>query len=440
MNTLKRLSSIMTILVLIAVMTPLTAQSQQEAKPAAPAAIAFWVAPDYNEAARDYQRGEIVAWGEEHGFEVSISEFGWQDLYTKVKAALAAENEPDLANEVDANTYFLALNAGRLHALDDMLDDLKALGTEFIPDYYASAKTADGHYYQFRDRISPELFFLRTDKIASVGYSKIDTLDQFKDAAIKMNDPANNFYGSGMTLGGDMDAEKTFRAFWWNMGGKLVEADGKTVALNSPATIAMIEYFKELYDKNVNPQDAVGWGGADNNKAYLEGRIGATINTGSILTAMRNENPELLKNSAVTLPPGGAGGRSTFISALSSGGIMIFKSTKNVQACKDLLIHIMKPDTISKYFELANGGWVPTMIVAQNLDIWNDPYNKAFIDGVNNSHAPGWPGSSSLPAEEILGTKLLTTNLLGRVLVGGWTPAKAAAETERLVSDIYAKY
>ena len=81
-------------------------------------------------------------------------------------------------------------------------------------------------------------------------------------------------------------------AFWypylWSWGGKEVEADGKTVALNSKETIESVKFavpfWKECYDSG-----ALSWDDAGNNRAFLSNTISSTNNGASIYLLARSK-------------------------------------------------------------------------------------------------------------------------------------------------------
>jgi len=74
-------------------------------------------------------------------------------------------------------------------------------------------------------------------------------------------------------------------AFWypylWSWGGKEVEADGKTVVLNSPGTIESVKFAVGLW-KDACDEGAFAWDDSGNNRAFLAGTISATNNGASI--------------------------------------------------------------------------------------------------------------------------------------------------------------
>ena len=59
------------------------------------------------------------------------------------------------------------------------------------------------------------------------------------------------------------------------MGGKEVEADGKTVALNSKETIESIKFAVALWKETMD-EGGLAWDDTNNNRAFLSGTVSAT--------------------------------------------------------------------------------------------------------------------------------------------------------------------
>ena len=75
----------------------------------------------------------------------------------------------------------------------------------------------------------------------------------------------------------------------WSFGGRMVDENDKVV-INSPETIAALEYAKELYKSFV--PGTLSWLDPSNNKAFLDGQISWTIKGISIYYAATNSQDE----------------------------------------------------------------------------------------------------------------------------------------------------
>src|SRR5262249_53132465 len=83
---------------------------------------------------------------------------------------------------------------------------------------------------------------------------------------------------AGHTFG---DAPGWWYPFLWSFGGKEVEADGKTVALNTKETVESIKYAVALW-KDAMGDGGLAWDDTNNNRAFRSGTISATNNGASI--------------------------------------------------------------------------------------------------------------------------------------------------------------
>ncbi|HZC02697.1 MAG TPA: extracellular solute-binding protein, partial [Gammaproteobacteria bacterium] len=75
----------------------------------------------------------------------------------------------------------------------------------------------------------------------------------------------------GIAISHCTDANTTFWSILWCYGGKVLDADGKTVALNSPQTQQVLEYYRALYHDAMDAE-VLSWDDASNNRCVLAGK------------------------------------------------------------------------------------------------------------------------------------------------------------------------
>ena len=102
---------------------------------------------------------------------------------------------------------------------------------------------------------------------------------EYRDAGKKLKAKGRPI---GQTLGHTFgDAPGFWYPYLWSWGGKEVEADGKTVALNSKETVE----FGQVHDRLLEgccDEGGLAWDDTSNNRAFLSGTISATNNGASI--------------------------------------------------------------------------------------------------------------------------------------------------------------
>src|SRR5207245_9029540 len=67
----------------------------------------------------------------------------------------------------------------------------------------------------------------------------------------------------GIAISHCADAHSTFWSVAWSYGAKVIEADGKTLAINSDRTAKVIEWSKELIS-DAKEREVLSWDDASN--------------------------------------------------------------------------------------------------------------------------------------------------------------------------------
>ena len=113
-----------------------------------------------------------------------------------------------------------------------------------------------------------------------VGATKFpDTWESYREVAKKLKAKGRPF---GQTLGHTFgDAPGFTYPYLWSWGGKEVEADGKTVVINSKATVDSVKFMQGLWKDGMD-EGGLAWDDTNNNRAFLSQTISATLNGASI--------------------------------------------------------------------------------------------------------------------------------------------------------------
>src|SRR5215467_1865090 len=113
-----------------------------------------------------------------------------------------------------------------------------------------------------------------------IGYNTFpETWDALLDAGKKLKAKGRPIgQTAGHTFG---DAPGWWYPYLWSWGGKEVEADGKTVVLNSRETIESVKFAVGFW-KDTCDEGGLAWDDTSNNRAFLSGTISATNNGASI--------------------------------------------------------------------------------------------------------------------------------------------------------------
>ena len=170
-------------------------------------------------------------------------------IQARTTSAIQSGSGPDIIMEIN--------NWPQLYAdsVIDVSDIAEEVGQE-QGGYYDTAKAVanDGKkWVAMPHTIIPNLLVNRTSWFADIGVTADNfpqTWDAYRDIGKKLKDK-NRPYGQTLahTFG---DAPNFWYPYLWSWGGKEVEADGKTVALNTKETLESVkhavEFWNDCYD------------------------------------------------------------------------------------------------------------------------------------------------------------------------------------------------
>jgi len=130
----------------------------------------------------------------------------------------------------------------------------------------------------------------------------------------------------------------------WGFGGSTVAADGKTVALNSPETKAMLNYAVELY-KSTMTNEVLSWDDTGNNLLLASGRGSWIQNPISALRTIEKDTPDLATKIFISNAPAGPKGR---FSPVSTNAFGVANWASSVPTAKAFLTdyYAVLPETI----------------------------------------------------------------------------------------------
>src|SRR5262245_9774576 len=92
---------------------------------------------------------------------------------------------------------------------------------------------------------------IRTDLMAELGEELPDTWDDVLRIGRKLKAKGHPV---GIAISHGEDSNHTLRGILWSYGGKEVEKDGKTIAINSKETVEAYKFIKALYQEAMEPE------------------------------------------------------------------------------------------------------------------------------------------------------------------------------------------
>ncbi|HEY2872230.1 MAG TPA: ABC transporter substrate-binding protein [Reyranella sp.] len=279
----------------------------------------------------------------------------------------------------------------------------------------------------------------RVSWFKEVGYDKFpETWDTYRDAGKKLKAKGRPMgQTAGHTFG---DAPGWWYPFLWSFGGKEVEADGKTVVLNSKETVESIKYAVALWKETMD-EGGLAWDDTNNNRAFLSGTICATNNGASIYIEAKKK-PDVYQTEKGTpmfkdiqhaaIPKGPAG-------QYNSPGVftdMLMGYSKNQPAAKEFMRWARSPQVFGEWFTSQQGYSSGATKMWEKDKVWEvDPVMLPFKDLPNNGRLVGYAGPPNRKAAEVV-TKYIVVDMYAKA-IQGMAPEEAAKWAHGEAAKVY---
>ena len=262
-----------------------------------------------------------------------------------------------------------------------------------------------------------------------IGYNTFpETWDALRDAGKKLKAKGRPIgQTAGHTFG---DAPSWWYPYLWSWGGKEVEADGKTVVLNSRETIESVKFAVGFW-KDSCDEGGLAWDDTSNNRAFLSGSISATNNGASIYIEAKRK-PEAYQTEKGTPMwkdiqhariPKGSGGQFNLPFPFTD---MLMGYSKNQKAAKDLLRWLHSKPVYAEWFASQQGYTSGAARDWEKDKVWDiDPVMLPFRDLPLSGRLAGYAGPPNRMAAEVV-TKYIITDMYAKAIQG--MPAEEAVK------------
>src|SRR5262252_2374059 len=365
--------------------------------------------------------------------EIDYSIIGSAHLLPKLVAALEAGTPPYIARH-KASLVSLYRSQGHLLEVTDLEDKMRRVPGGLFPVF--DEVMHQGKAYAIPQSISPVPLITRMDILAAAKVEPPKTWDEFIEVCKKLQQPPK-LTGYGMCLGLTGDTNGNVMSVIWSYGGKLVEADNKTVALHSPGTVKAVQLIADLYLKHkIIPKGTVGWDNTGNNKAYQSRQVIFVQNATSIYAHLAESDMDLYKTTGLLPMPAGPAGA---FDNLGTAYWLLFKHNPYPEVARGLVEYWMAPENLRVMIEEGDGRWGPPYKGMYDSEFWKRPVFKHWHAMLEHGRQFASPGTMNAATGEVLGTYTLG-HMIQRVLVDNWAAEKAVEEAHKKVGEIYEGY
>ncbi len=376
-----------------------------------------WV--DFVPATDQMFRRELLPQGEkELGIKINLETVNGNDLQPRITAGIQSGAGPDVIMSFNSYTHLYANSVVDVGALAEEVGKREG---GVLPYAQAICSNGKGLYMGMPWAVIGGMIAYRKSWLEDVGATKFpETWEEYRAVGKKLKAKGRPY---GQTLGHTFgDAPGFTYPYLWSWGGKEVEADGKTVVLNTKETVESVKFMAGLW-KDAMDEGGLAWDDTNNNRAFLSQTISATQNGASIYIETlrkpdqyKTEKGEPMNKDILHAPlPKGPAGQFGFHLLQSN---MIMKYSKNQDAAKQFLTWLHQEANYRKFFESQKGFATPCTAKWENDPLWNvDPVMTPYKVATRLAQAPGFAGPPDAKAQEGL-SKYIITDMYAKAVQG----------------------
>ena len=351
------------------------------------------------------------------GIKLTVETINANDIQARVTSSIQSGTGPDIIMGLN--------NWPQLYAtsLADVGDLADAIGKEQGGFYDISKITATvgNKWIGLPWAVGGGLVAYRKSWFQEIGYDKFpDTWDKARDALKKLKAKGRPLgQTAGHTFG---DAPSWWYPFLWSFGGKEVEADGKTVVLDSKETLESVKFAVPFW-KECCDEGGLAWDDSNNNRAFLSGTISATNNGASIYIESKRKPQSYLTEKGTPMKddiahtdiPAGPGGHFNLPVPFTD---MLMGYSKNQKPAKEFLRWIHSKPVFEEWFTSQQGYTTGATKAWENDPVWNaDPVLTPFKEIPVTGRLLGYAGPPSQKAAEVQ-TKYIIVDMYAKAIQG----------------------
>jgi ABC-type glycerol-3-phosphate transport system substrate-binding protein len=389
---------------------------------------------DFVPASDQLLKGDIVKECEKDlGMKLTVETINANDIQARITAAIQSGSGPDIFTALN---NWPQLYGDSCVDVGDVAEEIGKSQGGFY-DVCKTVATMGGKWIGVPWAVNGGLVAYRKSWLAEAGATNgfPTNWDEYRVVGKKLK-AAGHPYGqtAGHTFG---DAPSWWYPYLWSWGGKEVEADGKTVALNTPATVESVKFAVALWKETMD-EGGLAWDDTSNNRAFLSGSISATNNGASIYLEARKkpdsyqtENGTPMKDDILHASiPGGAGGHFNLPGPFTN---LLMKYSKNQDAAKKFMTWMASKNIFEQWFVSQQGFSCGPTKVWEDHPVWKiDPILAPFKLIPTTGRMLGWAGPPNQKAAEVQ-TKFIVIDMYAKAIQGMDAAASVKAAHDELV-------
>jgi len=262
----------------------------------APEKLVIWTNLTADAQAKVLQK-QFSEVAKEMGIEIEMVTVSFNDMYTKLAAAVESGDVPDIMHTNFAGTAYLYAQ-DMIAPMDDVVDTIGR--DDFIPSYLR-VLNVDGKTWGVPDWAMHTSVWYRKDLFAEKSLSIPTNWKEFQAVAEALcidenNDGKTDIYGFPVPMSPVQVAPQTYYEFLYSAGVYTVDPNTGEYVFGSQKEKAaeVMDYMVNLY-KKVSPPSSTEWSWSEYRNALVEGTVAMTLDMGAVIGLAQSNNPEMVE-------------------------------------------------------------------------------------------------------------------------------------------------
>jgi maltose-binding protein MalE len=387
----------------------------------------------------------LTEWGEANGVSVKVDRINTADVPAAIAAEIAAGQGHDIVEHIASLPQY---EKSMVDMTDLVEEATKRHGEQLEMTRNNSFNPTTNKFYGFCHGYAADPANYRRSLWEAVDLPDGPaTFDELREGGARIFEEQGVQMGIGMS--GEIDSQMAAQAMIWAFGGS-IQDENENITINSPETIAAVEYMKSLFESCMT-EEVFGWNAASNNQLLVAGQASYILNSISAYRTAQDQAPDVAQDIFFSTPLVGSGGQER---ALAHGHAvfisMIPTYSPNQDTAREFLLHLVAnyeaacensklynfpayPETVPNLF--TEGGWLT------NDPAGSEPPDKLMPMQTANDWTVnlGWPGPANAMIGEAFNTFVLST-MMASAARGDATPQEAVTQAETTLNEIATKW
>jgi maltose-binding protein MalE len=386
--------------------------------------------------------GFVKDWGDRVGVDVRVDHVDVGNIPAQIASEIQAGQGHDLMQYIATLSQF---EEGVLDMTDVTDEANNRWGTQLEICRQSSYNPNTDKFYAYAPGWVPDPGDYRKSLWESAGMTDgPSTWDDLLTGGAEIKKSKGVQVGLGMSQ--EIDSNMAGHALMWSFGGS-VQDENEKVVLDSPQTVAAVEYMQKLFNDAMTPE-VFSWNAASNNQGLVAGKMSYILNSISAWRTAQDASPDVAKDVFFTKALEGPEDAKAAQHVLYNYIVPTY--SKNPDAAKEFLLHYTANWALVSYYSKLYDfpSWSQ---LTPKLGDWlaDDPFGAepsdklSFLGGVDQaaewSTSIGHPGPSSPAIGEILGTFVIP-NMYARAARGQMSPEQSVKRAHNECEKIFNRW